>query len=220
MSEPARRSAVWTEGRRGSDTGRRRAQAPRGRAGTRRAAPGPRTARSASLRLVADGGRLVPHVPAHLADAGQVPVRTLAGPRALPAQDRAARPDRARRPDHAGSLDRAVCPDHAAQSAPLRLTRRGRIVITAAAALTIGAVSLVLAGTAQATGHSGAPGASAARGAGVVRVVIRTGQSLWSVAEAYDPNTDTRLVILQILRINSLNSDQLQPGQVLWVPRG
>jgi len=91
------------------------------------------------------------------------------------------------------------------------------MVLTAAAVLTIGAVSMVVAGAAQATGHSGAP---AGPGRGVVKVQVRPGDSLWSLAEAYDPNADTRLVIQDILQLNSLPGDQVQPGQVLWVPRG
>jgi LysM domain len=100
---------------------------------------------------------------------------------------------------------------------PVRLTRRGRIVVTAAAMLAIGAASIVVAGAAQATGHAGAP---AGRGGGLARVEIRQGESLWTVAEAYDPDADTRVVISEILQMNSLTSDQVQPGQVLWVPRG
>ena len=56
-------------------------------------------------------------------------------------------------------------------------------------------------------------------GPGVTRVEVAPGQSMWSIAEAYDPNADTRLVIQEILQMNSLSTDQLQPGQMLWVPR-
>jgi hypothetical protein len=90
-------------------------------------------------------------------------------------------------------------------------------VVTAAAMLAIGAVSVAVGGAARATGHQGAPSGP---GGGVTRVEIRPGESLWSVAEAYDPGADTRVVISQILQMNSLTSDQVQPGQVLWVPRG
>jgi nucleoid-associated protein YgaU len=83
--------------------------------------------------------------------------------------------------------------------------------------LTIGAVSMVLAGAAQATGHSGAP---AGLGMGMTKVIVRAGQNLWSLAEAYDPEADTRRVIQEIQQLNSMTTDQLQPGQVLWVPRG
>ena len=100
---------------------------------------------------------------------------------------------------------------------PVRLTRRGRIVVTAAAVLAIGAVSVAVGGAARATGHSGAP---AGPGGAVTRVEIRPGESMWSVAEAYDPDADTRVVISEIMQLNSLASAQVQPGQLLWVPRG
>ena len=46
------------------------------------------------------------------------------------------------------------------------------------------------------------------------------GQSLCSVAEAADPDADTRIVIQQIIDLNSLNGDTVLAGQQLWVPRG
>lgn len=196
MSEPARCEAAWVRERRASGAGGQRAQPHRGRAGERRAGPGSRAARPVPLRLVADGGRLVPRAAGQSAGAGQDRVRTAARPR-VPSG-----------------------------APPLRLTRRGRIVVTAAAVLTIGAAFMALAGAAQATGptghagQTGQAGAPGAPGSGVATVVIRPGESLWSVAESYDPDADTRLVIQQILQLNSLTSDQLQPGQVLWVPRG
>jgi hypothetical protein len=79
------------------------------------------------------------------------------------------------------------------------------------------AVSVVLAGAAQALGHSGGPGRP---GAGITRVQVQPGQNLWTLAEAYDPNADPRQVIQEILQLNSMSNDQLQPGQVLWMPRG
>ena len=107
---------------------------------------------------------------------------------------------------------------------PARLTRRGRVAATAASALLIGVLSVVLATAAQAThgGHGGAGtnGAGSDTGKYVARVTVRPGQSLWSVAEASDPDADTRAVIAQIEQMNSLTGDQLQPGEVLWVPRG
>jgi nucleoid-associated protein YgaU len=139
---------------------------------------------------------------------------------AVPRQRHAAAPQRPRQaPVPQRPVPAQPAADRAARNArmPVRLTRRGRIVVTAAAMLAIGAVSVVVGGAAHATGHSGAP---AGPGGGVTRVEIRPGESLWTVAEAYDPDTDTRVVIREILQMNSLTSDQLQPGQVLWVPRG
>lgn len=181
MSEPARRGAVWTEGHQRAGGAVRRTATARRRGPARRRAAG-----TAPLRLVADGGRLVPQSASRPADIRREPVRT-EGPRA------------------------------AAARTPLRLTRRGRAVVTAAAVLAVGALSMVLAGAAQATGHSGAP---AGPGRGVTRVLVGPGQNLWSLAEAYDPDADPRFVIQDILRLNSMAADQIQPGQILWVPRG
>jgi LysM repeat protein len=83
------------------------------------------------------------------------------------------------------------------------------------AALLVVVVSLIAAGAAQATSHS-APRLGAQN---LTRVVVRPGQSLWSVAESADPNADTRLVIQQIVELNALTGDTVFAGQSLWVPR-
>jgi len=102
------------------------------------------------------------------------------------------------------------------QAAPaVRLTRRGRVVAAGASALAVGALSMVLATGAQAS-HAG----QAAPGRYAAKVEVRAGQSLWSLAEAYDPDADPRLVVQQIQQLNSMAGDELQPGEVLWVPRG
>jgi LysM domain-containing protein len=101
---------------------------------------------------------------------------------------------------------------------PLRLTRRGRIVVAVMAALLVAALSLIAAGAAQAISHTGP--AHPAGSANLAQVVVQPGQSLWSVAESADPNADTRLVIQQITELNSLNGDTVFAGQRLWVPRG
>jgi hypothetical protein len=49
---------------------------------------------------------------------------------------------------------------------------------------------------------------------------VLPGQSLWSLAEAYDPDADTRQVIQQIQQLNAMTGDQVRAGEVLWVPRG
>jgi LysM domain len=102
-------------------------------------------------------------------------------------------------------------------ASPLRLTRRGRVVVAVAAALLVTVISLLVAGVAQATNDG--PSARAAR-QHLVQVVVRPGQSLWSVAESADPDQDTRAVVQQIIDLNSLNGDTVLAGQQLWVPRG
>jgi LysM domain len=101
--------------------------------------------------------------------------------------------------------------------APLRLTRRGRVVVALAAALLVTMVSLLLAGVAQATNDGPSPRAAREN---LVQVIVRPGQSLWSVAESADPDQDTRAVIQQIIDLNSLNGETVFAGQQLWVPRG
>ena len=99
----------------------------------------------------------------------------------------------------------------------VRLTRRGRVVAAGVSALAVGALSIALATAAQAA-HAGQAGIRPGRY--VAKVEVRPGQSLWSLAEAYDPDADPRLVVQQIQQLNSMTGDQVQPGEVLWVPRG
>jgi len=127
-------------------------------------------------------------------------------PRLQPFSDRAARPRPAR--------DQATRPETA--NPPLRLTRRGRIVVAVAAALVLAALSLVIASAAQATNH---PVSSGAAQQGLAQVTVHPGQSLWSVAESADPAADTRVVIQQIIELNGLTGNVVFAGQRLWVPR-
>lgn len=96
-----------------------------------------------------------------------------------------------------------------------RLSRRGRMAATGVSALLIGALSVGLATAAQAT-RAG----SSSPGRYLAKVAVLPGQSLWSLAEAYDPDADTRAVVQQIKQLNSMTGDQVRAGEVLWVPRG
>jgi LysM repeat protein len=89
-------------------------------------------------------------------------------------------------------------------------------VVTGVSALLIGLLTVGLATTAQATRRSG----PADPGRYLTRVVVQPGQSLWSLVQAYAPDVDPRQAIAQVLELNSLSGDQLQPGQVLWMPKG
>ena len=103
-----------------------------------------------------------------------------------------------------------------------RLTRRGRVVVAALVVILVMAVAAaasIAAGgrTAQATSHALSRNAVERN---LVRITVRPGQSLWSVAEAADPHADTRVVIQQIIELNALAGMTLNPGEQLWVPRG
>ena len=121
------------------------------------------------------------------------------------------------RPD-AGAAARTT--RSAAQPQPIRLTRRGRIVIGAIAVVAAAGLAaliwLAVAGRAQAAGHV-RPGSAAVHS--MLRVVVRPGDTLWSIAAKADPNADPRIVIQQIVDDNALSGTAISAGQVLWVPR-
>jgi hypothetical protein len=103
----------------------------------------------------------------------------------------------------------------------VRLTRRGRLVVWALAALAVAAVLtpvwLLAATGAQAANHGLSP---AAAHAGLRQVVVRPGQTLWSIAMAAEPTADPRVVTQEIMQVNTLSSQVLVPGESLWVPAG
>ena len=131
------------------------------------------------------------------------------------------------RPAGAPSRTRVVRPASVPSRVPVqrvrrtRLTRRGRRVLWAFAVLLLVAVItpllLALASGAQASSHGLPP--SAVR-AGMRQVVVKPGQSLWSVALNAEPQADPRVVIQQIMEFNALGSQVVVPGESLWVPRG
>ena len=97
----------------------------------------------------------------------------------------------------------------------LRLTRRGRVVLTALAALplVIGVVvgSLSSGGAVAGIDDGSAPVA-------FETVVVGAGDSLWGIAESIAPSEDPRDVILEIMRLNGLSDAVVQPGQRLALP--
>jgi hypothetical protein len=102
---------------------------------------------------------------------------------------------------------------------PVRLTRRGRAVLACliVTGLTVGAllISLLASGGAQATNH----GQARAGYQGMRQIVVRPGQTLWSIASSAEPSADTRVVVQEIMTANTLTSSDISAGQLLWVPR-
>ena len=86
-------------------------------------------------------------------------------------------------------------------------------MVAGASALAIGALSIALATAAQAS-HAG----QAAPGRYAAKVEVRPGQSLWSLAEAYDPDADPRLVIQQIQQLNSMAGTSCSPARCCGCP--
>lgn len=95
----------------------------------------------------------------------------------------------------------------------LRLTRRGRAVLTSLAALplVVGAFSFALNGGGAAAGGDG-PGTAFAY------ITVEAGQSLWQLAEELAPAADPRDVISDIVSLNQLTTTDIEPGQLLAVP--
>jgi hypothetical protein len=116
-------------------------------------------------------------------------------------------------------------PGRATQRPPargrVRLTRRGRLVVTVllllATVLVMTLVWLTAAARAQAT-DSGPPPGSVYQN--LTSVVVHPGQSLWSIASQAQPSADPRTVMQEIVDLNALHGTSLVPGQHLWVPRG
>jgi hypothetical protein len=102
--------------------------------------------------------------------------------------------------------------------AKLRLTRRGRVVVASlvvvAVTLAVLLITMLASGGAQATNH----GKARAGYQGMHQVVVRPGQTLWSLASAAEPTADPRNVVQQIMSANALGSPSISAGQLLWVP--
>ncbi|HUY44358.1 MAG TPA: LysM peptidoglycan-binding domain-containing protein [Streptosporangiaceae bacterium] len=86
-------------------------------------------------------------------------------------------------------------------------------VLIAAAALT----PLLTAATGAQAANRGLP--PAAVRAGLRQVIVKPGQSLWSIALQAEPKADPRAVIQQIIEFNALGSQVVVPGESLWVPK-
>lgn len=117
-------------------------------------------------------------------------------------------PERARtvRPDATVLTLHAPAPSSVAP--PLRLTRRGALVLTGLVAL----VALAVVGLAVLSAPSGPP----ARTAPVPAVVtVHAGDTLWSIASRVAPDADPRAEVAALQRLNGLSGVALRPGQQL-----
>ena len=119
------------------------------------------------------------------------------------------------------SVQRVSVRGTSVQPGQVRLTRRGRRVLTGLAMLVI-VISAMLIWTSVAGGAKApSPGGSAKSAYhGMTQIVVQPGQTLWSIAAAADPSADPWTVVQQISDANALNGVQVETGQLLWVPRG
>lgn len=96
--------------------------------------------------------------------------------------------------------------------AGVRITRRGRLLVTLLVSLAIGSVALV-----------GAAGAVAvhepSRAPAVQTVQVLPGDTLWSIASGITaPGQDVRDVIADVVQLNGLDTSAIYVGQQLTVP--
>lgn len=90
---------------------------------------------------------------------------------------------------------------------PVRLTRRGVAVVSAAVALlAVGLVWLAWRSAPPETGGSRPMPAT---------VVVHDGDTLWSIATEVAPSRDPRAEVAELQRINHLSGVSIAPGQVL-----
>lgn len=100
---------------------------------------------------------------------------------------------------------------------PLRLTRRGRVVLIGIPLVLLAALLLLLAGFLNAPAKAADSPADLAV-TPTVSVTVQSGESLWAIAAAVAPERDPRDVIADIVQLNNLNAGAVLPGQQLFVP--
>jgi Tfp pilus assembly protein FimV len=96
------------------------------------------------------------------------------------------------------------------QAAPVRLTRRGRLVLTGLLA-SLGVVASLF------VGGIGFAGTQAER-VPVSYVTVAPGETLWSIAGEVAPDADRRDTVARILDLNALESSGVRAGQRIAVP--
>lgn len=95
----------------------------------------------------------------------------------------------------------------------LRLTRRGRAVFSALAA-----IPLLIAALVFGLGAGGAVATNDAATDSLTWVTVDGGQSLWDLAAEIAPTEDPREFAAQVAAFNQLDGAVLQPGQKLAIP--
>jgi LysM repeat protein len=97
----------------------------------------------------------------------------------------------------------------------LRLTRRGRLLVLAT--LVVAALLAITVGQAVVGAFSAEAGSSSSTDAARTWVV-EPGETLWSIAQQLDPNTDPRETVARIESMNDLSGSGVLAGQEIFVP--
>ncbi len=102
---------------------------------------------------------------------------------------------------------------HAGHHTQLRLTRRGRLVVTLLLLGLVLALFTVFSGYSAASGEAGVQQPTRT-------VVVGEGDTLWAIASEVAEPGETRSVVHEIQKLNSLPGPELVVGQELAVPVG
>jgi len=96
---------------------------------------------------------------------------------------------------------------------PVRLTRRGRVVVTMLFLVALLAVVTVYGARSAASGHAGTPVQTR-------MVSVGQGETLWQIAGRVAAPGKVREMVLQIEELNALPGPALAVGQQIAVPVG
>lgn len=204
----------------------------------------PIASRGTSAHLPA--GLVVLH-PARTASASTVSARTMQGRSRVPASSQSVRSSRAAhaprpaqvtQPAHAPAVSASAVSTQASSAAqapsaksvllakggellrsvPGSIRRLGTVrgflkglpLLTLAALIVLGAISFFGPAASASVENS-----SATR----TVVVVKHGETLWDIAQAVDPQGDTRDTVVRIMELNSLTSTSVDAGQRLEIPQ-
>lgn len=117
--------------------------------------------------------------------------------------------DGCRYPERRATVTVLRRPSARAVAAPVRLTRRGVVVLGVAVAVLASAMIGVawLSAPGSASGSVSAPATAT--------VTVRSGDSLWSIAQRIAPAVDPRAEVATLQQVNHIGGSALLPGQVL-----
>ncbi|MCC9206203.1 LysM peptidoglycan-binding domain-containing protein [Arthrobacter sp. zg-Y769] len=111
---------------------------------------------------------------------------------------------------------RSLTPSSApSESVPLRLTRRGRLVLVGAPLMIAAAVLLAFIGFFTAPAMASVDSAEQTR---TIQVSVSSGDSLWSLATEFAPEQDPRTVVADIVELNNLADATVPAGSQLYIP--
>ncbi len=98
---------------------------------------------------------------------------------------------------------------------PIKLTRRGRLLLTTLSFGLMLAISLIsLFGIATTSARA----TNETSNSGTTQIVVAPGETLWTIAARVNPEIDPRAVIEDIKALNVINGSEVYAGQVLLVP--